>query len=830
MKFTLLCEGMENPIMIDGAPLLSWRVQTDKPFLQKAFRVDVATSAEKLSDPDVFTRFEASGESCGVLCDAPLKSETRYFWRVTVWDENGGETTSGAAWFETALCRPSDWHASYIGMGSRYKSDWGVLLRTEQHVKPGVARAKAYICGLGYYELYINGQKVGDRMLDTAQTEYEQKVFYATYDVTGMLNAGDNAFGIMLGDGWYHQSQLMAGGGVYGNPCAIMQLNITYENGHTQEIVTDTSWKTFYSPVCRNNVYTGETYDARLEQPGWDMPGFDDLAWFDAELDQTSRGPLVSQLMQPIRVVKELSAVTLTQPQHGVYVFDLGENIAGLVRLKLWGVPGNEICMRFAECLDETGMLDVETSGVFHIRGVQTIRYIFDKTGEITYTPRFCYHGFRYVELTGAGGEVPQNAVTGLKMNTDLPQTGRFSCSMEVLNTLHTLLYNAFTSNAYGLPTDCPAREKCGWTGDANIISDTSMILWDTNQFWDKFIDDIRTSHAQYGMWQNIAPGKRGCLDTVPAWGCALILIPWYHYEAYGSPRILEKYFDEMLAWQTYMTQNTTGFIYNDHPYPLADWAAPYGYDSAEHFKQVSTAYYYFSTVVMAKTAALLGRSVLAEEFSALAPKIREKFISEFYDFSTHTYGTQTLNSFCHYVGLTPCGEEAAMAAWCNTDVINHGFHITCGHIGVRYIFKLLADFGYTDTLKKVLESDTYPSFGEQIKAGATTLWECFGTFRDQSYNHHFKGGYGIFLYEDVLGIKKQSPGYKTFTVKPNLAAIIPWARGSVDTVYGRIAVDYKLGSHFSITVPQNTQCEVFVPQPGGGFVRHELGGGSYAL
>ncbi len=841
MDFTLYCDSLVNPIVVDRAPRLSWKIGGDPAsvttgvtdgFIQTSYMIRVATCREKLADADVWCSGEVfSDQSVDIELPAELKSSTRYWWNVAVTDAAGTMHISEPDWFETGLLNQEDWRAEWISAGSRYITNWAMQYRREFLVCSEVAKAKVYISGLGFYELTINGRKVGDHVLDPAITEFPQKIFYVGYDVTDRLQRGGNALGVVLGDGWYHQSQLMEGGGIYGDPCLLLQLEITYKSGVKQYVVSDGGWKTFYSPITMNNIYVGETYDGRMEQPGWDLYGYHENGWFQAVPDNAPKGKLVPQLIPPIRVTQELKPAAVTMPQEGVFVFDMGKNFAGYVRLKVFGTPGNEVVMRFGEAVTQDGMVDVDSSGVFHIRGVQTLRYIFGKTGEIVWEPRFAYFGFRYVELTGAHANVTAETLTGLKVHTDLAPKADFVCAMPILNQMQELFRNTFTSNIHGIPTDCPAREKCGWTGDANIIADTSMVMWDAQLFWDKYIDDIVTAHREHGVYNNVVPGKRGCLDTVPAWGTAILTIPWNCYQAYGCRSVLEKYYDEMAAYTAYMQANTTGYIYNDHPYKLADWCAPYGYDPAQQYFETSTAYYYYGLCIMAQTAGVLGRKEEEKHYADLAEKVKEVFLAKYYDAENHCYGTQTLTSFCAEIGLYPEGEKAAMAAWCARDIVNHDYHVTCGHLGLRYIYKFMSEFGYYEVLEKTLNSRTYPSFGAQIEMGATTLWESFtlSTHR-QSLNHPFKGAFSLWLYEDVLGIKKTSPGYKTFTIKPVVTPIVPWAKGEVQTVYGKIAVDYKVGSHFLVTVPANTTAEVYVPQEDGSFLRHTLKSGFYSL
>lgn len=834
MKLHLYTNAMSRPLALDDAPVLSWKAENaPENYRQAAYQISVASSEEKLGCPDIYAgALVESDRSVEVKLPVALTASARYYWQVAVTDAQGQTTVSEPDWFETGLLTEKDWRAGWICAGNRYVTNWSMLMRREFSVRGRVKKAKAYISGLGVYVLHVNGRRVGDHVLDPAQTEFPQKVFYCAYDVTDMLQQGHNCLGVKLGDGWYHQSQLMEGYGIYGDPCLRLQLEIEYEGGTCQYVLSDNGFTCSLGPVTMNNLYVGETYDARLEQKGWDLPGFDDRTWYPAVPDTTPKGEMRAQLMPPIRVTREIKPVSMKEVVPGVFIFDMGLNMAGFARIHLTGTPGNEVTLRFSEALGPDGMLDVSTTGVFHIRGVQTQRYIFGETGEITWQPDFTYFGFRYIELTGAHCDVTEDVVTALKVHTDLAEKTRFECAMPLLNQMEQLLRNTFTSNIHGLPTDCPAREKCGWTGDANIISDTAMLMYDAIRFWDKYTEDIVTARKEHGYYPNVVPGKRGCLDTVPAWGTALINIPWYMYETYGAASMIEKYYDDMAAYTAHIEANTTNYLHNDHKYKLADWAAPYGYSSAEHFFQVSTAYYFRAVDVMSRCARLLGREEDAVRYADTAAHVKDAMNAAYYDYEQHTYGTQTLNSFCADIGMAPDGEEEAMAKWCCQDIAAHDYHITCGHIGIRYIFNFLTKHGCFETLEKLLATRTEPSFAHQIDSGATTLWEDAQSHTTgySSLNHPFKGSYCVWLYEDVLGVKKNEPGYKTFTVKPETTSIIPWAKGSVDTVYGEIKVDYQLGDHFCVTVPANTTAHVFVPQTDGSYQEHHLGCGEYSL
>lgn len=833
MKIELRTNGIISPYILDEEPSASWRV-TDAParYRQAGYRITAFTEP----DGDKASLLYDSGyvpaeDNTDIPMPMSLSSSQRVFWCVALTDAEGNEYVSDAARFETGLIRPEDKKAEWITAGECYLTNWSVLMRREFAAEKDIARAKAYVSGPGIYVMSINGKRAGDCVLDAAQTEYRQKILYNAYDIAPLLREGNNCVGVSLGDGWYHQSQLMEGRGIYGDPCLWLQIEIDYADGTRQYVLSGEGFRVSRGPVTMNNLYTGETYDARLEQDGWDRPGFDDAHWANAAIDTAPKGELRAQLMPPIRVTREIKPVSVREAQRGIFVFDMGENMAGYARLTVMGYPGNEITLRFAEVVDENGMLQPDTTGVLHIRGVQTLRYICAKEGMVDWEPSFTYFGFRYIEITGAHCDIDESCLTACKVHTDLAPLSAFECDMPILNQLEGMFRNTFTSNIHGLPTDCPHREKCGWTGDANIISDTAMLMYDALRFWDKYVGDIVDAHREYGQYNNVVPGRRGCLDTVPAWGTALITIPYRLYEAYGARSAVEKYYDEMAAYAAYILRNTTDYIMNDHEYRLGDWAAPYGYDAAEHFRQTNTAYIYLALTVMEKCALLLGKENDAARYRDTAARVKDAMNRAFYDYDAHTYGTQTLNAFCDGIGIAPEGERDKMADWCERDIEAHGCHITCGHIGIRYLFKFLTAAGRTDTIRRIFEKRDYPSFGEQIDGGATTLYECPGLDRgEHSLNHPFKGGYCLWLYEDVLGVRKTKPGYKEFTVKPLTTAIIREARGSIDTVNGTIRVDYRAGSYFRVTVPAGTRARVYVPGPDGAFTEYELTGGDYAF
>lgn len=823
IKTELLVNGTGAPLGIEGSPVFSWR--GDFSFIQKGYRIVIYNGEQAVFD----TGRVESAESQWIRTGFEPESRTKYRFGVTLYDENGEEHNLGDSYFETALSE-RDWNARWIGAGKHYRPNWAMYYRKNFTVREGLISARLYFSGLGAGAPYLNGRRVGDRKLDPAQSEYTERVYYSVYDITPYLVSGVNCFGAELGDGWYSQNQLMEGDGVYGLPCLRAQIEITYADGTVQTVISDETFRCQYSPTVYNNMYIGETYDARLEIPDWSDAGCDDSCWFLCSLDSGPKGKMVCQFAQPIRVCREIPARAITYPQEGVAVYDFGENLAGVIRLKMRGQPANRVTVRFAENLDENGNLDYSSSGVFHIRGVQTLTYVFGNEsvpGDLTITnglfvysggkeavwePEFCYFGFRYAEVTGAVVLPDESMLTALKIHTDMPDKAAFNCDMPILNEMEMLLRRTMPNNAQGIPTDCPAREKCGWLGDANVICDSALIMWDGHDFWEKYIYDMSDCRRAYGQYFNIAPGRRHCLDTVPAWGCAMIIIPYRIYRETGDYHVLERHFTEMEAYGQYLLEHSDGGIYEAHIYQLADWAAPYGYKSTQHFFQVSAMYMYQSFRMLEETYTVLGMADKADFWRDKAENEKKVIPVKYYDFENHTYGTQTLNAFGSSLGLIPEGEEKACADWTERDIIAHDFHITCGHLGIRHIYQYLDRYGRTDTLCRVLNSRTYPSFGAQLDAGATTLWETFELSpRNQSLDHPFRGCYCAWIYEDVLGIKKLEPGYKSFEISPK-CTVSGKVSGYIDTPYGHIEVECVSGESLSFTVPWNTTCFVTLP------------------
>ena len=542
----LLCENLVKPLGIDNTnPRFSWIFSSEsRSTNQTAYRVIVSSSKEKLknNNTDIWDSGKVeTDESTNInYSGQKLKSNKRYWWKVKCRDnQNNWTSYSKPTWFETGLLKSSDWKGSWIGTGNDNKIS-APLLRNVFTLDKEVAEARLYISGLGYYELYLNGKKVGDHVLDPVWTDYgpremndlnypindkmSHRVKYVKYNVTNLLNYNKNALGVILGNGWYNQRQRLAEGKFwYGYPRMILQLQIKYEDGSVEIIKSDENWKVSASPIIYNNIYTGEIYDARREIDGWHNKNFDCSDWKQAQVMEPPGGKMVSQLCPPDRKINKLKPDKVINPEHGVYIFDLGQNISGWIKMQVKGAAGTKVQLRYAEEITENGYLDFSSAGG---QGqIQQDSYILKGEGEETYEPRFTWHGFRYVEVTGYPGTPSCDDITGILVHSDVEETGEFECSQEMFNEIFNLYKWAQKTNFQGgVPSDCPHRERLGYTGDGQLTAEASIYSFDMVNFYRKWIDDIADCQGEEsGHVQHTAPFAGGG-GGPGAWGCAYSL------------------------------------------------------------------------------------------------------------------------------------------------------------------------------------------------------------------------------------------------------------------------------------------------------------------
>ncbi len=716
-----------------------------------------------------------------------------------------------------------------------------------------VRRATAYVTALGLYEFHLNGRRVGDRLLAPEWTSYRQRVQYQTYDVTDLLRAGDNIIGAMIGEGWYAGRLMAMPRFPYGSfPRFLCQLEIEFTDGARQIVATDASWRsTTAGPIRSSGIYDGEVYDARQEQAGWDTSGFAAVAWRPAKVFDLGPERLIWQTNEPIRVVKELKPVALTEPVPGTYVFDLGQNMVGWCRIKVQGTAGQAITMRHAEMLNDDGTLYTA-----NLRGApQVNRYIPRHDGEVNFEPHFTYHGFRFVELTGlaapptlvrANVDSPpvrandDSPLLGRVFHSTSPDTGTFECSDPSLTQLMRNIVWTQRANLMSTPTDCPQRdERFGWMGDIQAFSQTAIFNMDMAAFLTKFAQDVRDDQAANGRFPDFAPHPGDPNQTfsgVPAWGDAGTIVPWRAYQNYADDRLLAKHFDAARRWVDYIHKQNPDLIWakgrgNDYNDWLnGDWVRQTGWPTkggAVPNDVFATAFFGHSTEIVSKMAEVIGRTEEARRYRDLFERIKATFNKRFVAPDGKIEGdTQAGYALALSFDLLPEPIRAKAVEHLLEGVKRYNGHLSTGIQTSHRAMLVLSRYGRADVAWKLLTNRTFPSWLYMIDNGATTIWERWDGyvkgrgFQDpgmNSLNHWAFGAVGEWMWRHIIGLSPDDtqPGWKHFTIAPHPGGGLAWAQGRYESIRGPIASEWRIeGQRLSlrVTVPANTSATVIVP------------------
>ncbi len=880
----LECEYRIDPQGIDvTGPRLSWRLEpagtdrdvSDRGQVQTAWRVVVAGSEAAL-DRDEGELWDSgwveSDRQLGVqYAGAPLRSQMVCWWKVRVRDREGAESEwSEPARWSMGLLEPADWSAEWIGLprpplpeeagpereGNR-PAQAAPLLRREFALADRVERATLYITARGVYEVRLNGRRVGERILAPEWTAYDRRIQYQTYDVTGLVQRGANALGVLLGEGWYAgRLGWEAWNDVYGEyPQLLLQLELDTTAGERMTITSDSEWRaTLEGPIRAAGIYDGETIDARRAMPGWDEPGFDDSAWEAVEVVPRDATRLCWQPAEPIGVFAELEPVTVTEPAPGVRVYDLGQNMVGWCRLTLRGPAGTTVRVRHAERLAEDG-----TIYVANLRGAKaTETYVLDGSGREVFEPHFTYHGFRYVEVTGEPEAPRIEKLVGLPFCTRAPEVSEFSCSSDLLNRLMENIRWGLRGNLHGVPTDCPQRdERLGWTGDINIFAQTAAYTMDMAAFFTKFCGDLRDGQLPDGRFPDFAPrGPARNTDAfagVPAWGDAGVVIPWRLYLNYADERALTENFEAARRWIDWIAAENPDYLWtrnrgNDY----GDWlngdlvrleGFPTG-SSTVPKDLFATATWAESTRLVARMAQILGREDDAARYDELYERIKRAFMTTYVDADGAMRG-DTLGGYVlaydrrlFLYDSTGTGRrivDQMMGIW-NRLVpalerfnghLSTGFHTTLPALRVLPL----------ERAYELLTLRTPPSWGYMIDQGATTMWERWDGyvagrgFHDpgmNSFNHYAFGSIGEWIWQNVVGLApdEEYPGYEQFEVQPRPGGGLTWARGRYESIRGPIEVAWRIEGdalEVDLTVPPNTIAHVSLPASGRIWGDHDL-------
>jgi len=833
-QLNLRCENLENPIAIDIAdPLLSWNMESEKRGQeQSAYQILVSGSEKNLNEnigdywdsgkiqSDISVNIKYAGKL--------LQSRDVLYWKVKIWNAEGDESPwSKTSKWEMGFLERTDWQAKWIGIAEDLdplstKTTPAPYFRNEIDVDKKVKSAKVYVSGLGYYELYLNGNKVGDHVLAPAQTNYDKRVlpkllyhyddqsttrvFYNTFDVTAQLKAGKNAIGMILGNGWYNQRDRDVEGDLwYSTPRLICQLEIEYINGKKELITSNNNWKVTTGPILHDGIFTGEIYDARLEMEGWNSPGFDDSNWQTAELVRPPTGKMEVQLAPPDKMVRTFKPISISINENGITVVDAGEMISGWVRLRVNEKSGQEIVMRFIEEMGSNyGQRDV---------------YISKGSGNEIYEPRFTWHAFRTIEINGLTQPLTNDDIDIVVVNTDVTPAGTSNCSNELFNKIQENYIRTQLGNFHGsISSDCPHRERLGYTGDGSILVESSILNFDMTNFYQKWtndMDDARNKNT--GFVPHTAPFGGG--GGGPAWGSAYVITPWFYYLYYGDARILEQHYSGMKQWVEYLGTrcDENGIVVREEPrgWCLGDWATPDKIEIPPSY--VNTCYYFYVSDLMAKISKVLGENGDAEYFQKLANEIKEVINTHFFDVHTKQYweGRQGSNVLALAFGIVP--EEHIQDVLKNlADNINKNKgHLDTGILATPLLLDVLTKYGMEDLAFSIMNQRDYPGFGDYILGkGATTLWENWN--EKSSHSHPMYGSVIRWFYQALAGIypDEENPGFKNVIIKPSICGDLTFASADYNSVYGKISSSWKLIDGdlvLNVEIPANTTATIYI-------------------
>ena len=853
----LTCENLRNPLAIDIlSPRLSWinTAQTnDKGQIQTAWEVRVAGTRQELikGKADLWNSGKVlSGESVNIVYKGKvLISRQDCWWQVRVWDINGEVSAwSEPAFWSMGLLGSDDWIASWIGAPWQGESPLdrprspkrpgqlvipgqspaaevpppAPLLRKVLNISKEISDARAFVTGLGFFEFHVNGKKVsadvmtpnvtlygkrddiGDIGVMTGNNFREYRVLYMCYDISDLLKQGENVLGAMLGNGFYNPASYWTQG--YGSPRFLGQIYIRYSDGTETIISTDNTWKASKSPVVMDLVYDGEHYDARLEQPGWDRPDFNDSVWENAAVKEAPGGIMKSQMSPADKVMESFSPKKIEQLGAGHYKVDFGEEISGWIHLKnLRGEAGRKIDIKY---LSES-----------HMGGNS---YTMKGSGNESYSARFTWFVFREVEITNWPGELKVEQLSAEAVYTDVETTGRFECSNKLFNTINRIWWRSQTDNMHGgIASDCPHRERSPYTGDGQVACVTVMHNFDAKTFYTKWIRDILGSqNPENGYVPNGAPWQPGCGGGV-AWGAAMNIMPWEYYLHYGDIRLLEENYEGMKGYVKYMLTWTDndGIMFSQAPdknkpnrwINLGDWVAP---DKLPEDEMVHTFYLWRCSDLTARAAKALGKDKDELYYNGVAEKVRSAFMKKYYDKEKGTYGQYGGNIFALKMGVPADQKEKVINALKN-DIVKAGYHLDTGIFGTQFFFEILSENGMNDLACKVMNQRTQPSYGWWIEQGATTTWEKWDG--EGSRNHPMFGGGIVWFYRKLAGMNTDpdKPGYKHIIFRPEPAEEITSASYSNITPFGPAGINWKReGRSFNaqISIPVGSVATVFIP------------------
>jgi len=838
----LRCEYKVNPTGIDTKqPRLSWQLAAavgQQSITQSAYRIQVATSPENLkngwnliwdsgrqkSDRTVHIPYE--GEQ--------LTSGGQYYWKVKTWDNKSGDATvSEIANWEMGLLDSTEWKANWIEpiLPEEGSFNPSPMLRKDFKLKNKIVKARLYITAHGVYEAFLNGQRVGDELFTPGWTSYHKRLQYQTYDVTRLLQKNENAVGVRLGDGWYRGKLNWK---AYGNQVALLfQLEVEYENGETEMILSDRDWKASTGAIRMSNIYQGEVYDARLEKADWNKPKYDDSKWSSCKIVNHSKGKLVGIESVPVRKMEMVKAKEILRSPKGETIIDMGQNMVGWIKLKVKGEAGDSITLHHAEVLDKNGNFYI--ANLRHAK--QKVQYILGDNQEHEFEPHFTFQGFRYLKVEGMSEPLSLDQFTGVVIYSDMEKTGSFECSNPMINQLQSNIEWGQKGNFLDIPTDCPQRdERMGWTGDAQAFARTACFNYNTAAFYTKWLQDLKADQSENGSVPWVIPDilKR---NGATGWADAATIVPWTMYLKYGDERILERQYDSMKRWVQYLEEQSEGnflvqkgFHFGDwlffiHP---SDWNVKPGHTDIDF---LSTAFFSYSTQLTLKTAKVLKKEADIKYYENLLSQINDAFQQEFVTpsgrLSSHS---QTAYTLALAFDLLKEDQKSKAVAYLVADIKARKFHLSTGFLGTPHLCHVLSQNGELEVAYKLLFQEKYPSWLYPITRGATTIWErwdgikpdsSFQLVKMNSFNHYAYGAIGDWMYRVVAGIElnPNEPGYKSIIIQPQPHKDLTFAKASYASIHGLIRSEWVVKEgrfELEVEIPPNTTASIFLPNTNG--------------
>ncbi len=838
----LTVEYLTNPLGMDVTqPRLSWQIEgKDRGMEQTAYEIKVwKDTPDALKDAYVWqTGKVSSAQSLYITYRGePLKSSSYYYWQVRVWD-NGGNVSpwSETAFWQMGLTEPEDWKGKWIGLDVDYKEPAddhrrlsGRMVRREFEIDKTVKRATVFLSGLGFSELYLNGGKVGDRIMDPTHTNYDRRVLYVAYDVTDRLQQGKNAVGVMLGNGRFFapRVRIPAPTPSFGYPKLLMQMEIIYSDGSKELVMSDDQWKiTDMGPIRANNEFDGEEYDARMEQPGWDKPGFDDLAWQPVQPVEAPKGKLSAQMQEPMRVVEKLQPISVQKIDQGKYKVDFGQNLYGMCKIKVKGPEGTQIVIRTTFDLDSEGNIDMANNR----SALSTDMYTLKGVGVEEWAPRFRGQGMRYAEISGWPGEMTKNDVEMLVVHSDLRKVGSFECSDTLVNKIYANLVRTVRMQERGVPMDPDRDERQAWLSVSEMTSETEGYIYDVAAFYDNFLAETRADQREDGCIADAGSYWAWSYTGDPCWPSVITTNPWSNYYMYGDRQSIAVNYPTMKKWVEYLeTLADKDYIYRKGVY--SDWVDAYTMDTytppfgATPKELLSTAYFYYNLKVVERTALFLNKPEEAVRFGEKAAKVKEAFNNTFFNPETGEYkgNTQAGYALAFEFGLVPDQYRQLVADRFVKNVMEeHAGHLTVGCPGTKWLMQSLTNIGRTDVAYTILTQTTRPSWGYMVQTGGTSVWERWDcNTQEPGMNGQSQtilvGYLGAWMYRTLAGIAYdiENPGFKHIIMKPEPVSGLTRVNASFESMYGTIVSNWRTENDrfdWKVTVPPNSTATLYVP------------------